>query len=52
MRAVRSEVAVFALVVDAKDGQAETYYRHHGFTAFGSHPRQLFLPFTNLATKS
>jgi ribosomal protein S18 acetylase RimI-like enzyme len=52
MRALRSEVAVFALVVDAKDDHAEAFYRHHGFSAFGSLPRQLFLPLTNLATKS
>jgi ribosomal protein S18 acetylase RimI-like enzyme len=28
-RAVRSEVAVFALVVDGKDERAEAFYRHH-----------------------
>jgi GNAT superfamily N-acetyltransferase len=44
----RSEVAVFALVVDAKDDQAETFYRHHDFITFGSQPRQLVLPLTNL----
>lgn len=43
LRARRSEVAVFALVVDAKDDDAETFYRHHGFTAFGSLPRHLIL---------
>ena len=43
-RATRSEVAVYALVVDAKDGQAESFYRHHGFIAFGSSPRNLILP--------
>jgi ribosomal protein S18 acetylase RimI-like enzyme len=42
-RAARSDVAVFALVVDAKDDQAEAFYRHRGFTAFGSLPRQLIL---------
>lgn len=42
-RAARSDVAVFALVVDAKDDQAEAFYRHHGFAAFGSLPRQLIL---------
>lgn len=47
MRAVRSEVAVFALIVDAKDAQAEDFYRHHGFVHFGSLPRQLVLPLTN-----
>lgn len=44
LRAKRSEVAVFGLVVDAKDEQAEAFYRHHGFTAFGSIPNQLILP--------
>jgi ribosomal protein S18 acetylase RimI-like enzyme len=43
-RAGRSEVAVYALVVDAKDEQAESFYRHHGFVAFGSMPRCLILP--------
>ncbi|AUB85456.1 GNAT family N-acetyltransferase [Candidatus Thiodictyon syntrophicum] len=43
-RAARSEVAVFALVVDAKDEQAEAFYRHQGFAPFGLVPRQLFLP--------
>jgi hypothetical protein len=47
-RSLRSEVAVFALVFDAKDDQAETFYRHHGFVAFGSQSRQLVLPLTNL----
>lgn len=46
MRALRSEVAVFALMVDAKDEQAEAFYRHHGFATFGSLPRQLLLPLT------
>jgi ribosomal protein S18 acetylase RimI-like enzyme len=43
-RAAQSEVAVYALVVDAKDEQAESFYRHHGFIAFGSIPRTLILP--------
>ena len=43
-RVSRSEVAVFALAVDAKDDQAEAFYRHHGFVGFGSAPRQLILP--------
>ncbi len=47
MRAIRSEVAVFAIVVDAKDDQAATFYQHHGFVAFGSLPHQLILPLTN-----
>jgi ribosomal protein S18 acetylase RimI-like enzyme len=52
MRASRSEVAVFALVVDAKDGQAEEFYRHHGFIAFGSVPRQFIFSLANLAAAS
>lgn len=42
-RAARSELAVFALVVDAKDDQAEAFYRHHGFVPFGAATRQLLL---------
>jgi len=44
MRALRSEIAVFALVVDAKDHEAAAFYRHHGFSAFASSPRQLIAP--------
>lgn len=43
-RAVRSEPAVFALVVDAKDEAAAAFYRHHGFHPFASRPSSLFLP--------
>jgi predicted GNAT family N-acyltransferase len=50
-RSLRSEIAVFALVVDAKDAEAEGFYRHHGFVSFGSQPRQLVLPLTNVVTK-
>jgi ribosomal protein S18 acetylase RimI-like enzyme len=46
-RAIRSEVAVFALVVDAKDDQAVSFYHHHGFVEFGSLPNQLILSLTN-----
>ena len=49
MRALRSELAVFALVVDAKDEQAASFYQHHGFVAFGSRPRQFVLPLAKLA---
>ncbi len=50
-RSWRSEIAVFALVVDAKDAGAEGFYRHHGFVSFGSQPRQLVLPLTNVVIK-
>ena len=49
MRSARSEIAVFGLVVDAKNDQAVTFYRHHGFVAFGSIPRQFILPLTNFS---
>ena len=51
-RAIRSEVAVFALVVDAKDAQAAAFYRHFGFIEFGSLPNQLLLPLTTIKPTS
>lgn len=51
MRAARSEVAVFAPVVDAKDEQAIRFYRHLGFAVFGSLPNQLILPLQKLALR-
>ena len=50
-RSMRSEIVVFALVVDAKDAEAEGFYRHHGFVPFGSQPRQLVMPLTNVVIK-
>ncbi len=50
-RAARSEMAVFALVVDAKDDQAAAFYRHHDFVAFGSLPRQFIYPLANFAAR-
>lgn len=43
-RAVRSEIAAYALMVDAKDGAAAGFYRHHGFIALPSSSMTLFLP--------
>ena len=42
-RAVRSESAIFALLVDAKDEAAKCFYLHHGFLPFVSRPQSLFL---------
>lgn len=47
-RSCRSEIAVFALIVDAKDDPAVRFYQHHGFVSFASQPRQLFLPLTGI----
>jgi ribosomal protein S18 acetylase RimI-like enzyme len=47
-RLMRSEIAVSALIADAKDDPAEAFYHHHGFVPFGIQPRQLILPLTKL----
>lgn len=52
VRASRSEVAVFALVVDAKDDAAEAFYRHHGFQSFGTQARQLILSLMRFAREA
>ena len=44
MRVVRSEIAAYALVVDAKDNTAANFYRHHGFIEIANKPLTLFLP--------
>ncbi len=36
-------IAAMAVVVDAKDDAAETFYSHFGFLPFQAHPRRLFL---------
>lgn len=48
-RATRSEIASFALVVDAKDDAARTFYEHHGFVGLQDDPRHLFLPLARVA---
>lgn len=51
VRAIRSEVVVFAMVVDAKDDAAMAFYRHHGFEGFGGKDRQLIVSLKNFAPK-
>jgi ribosomal protein S18 acetylase RimI-like enzyme len=48
-RAVRSEIAAYALMVDAKDEASAAFYRHHGFIALPDSPRTLFLPLATVA---
>lgn len=43
-RAARSEIAAYALMLDAKDEAAAAFYRHHGFIALPDSPLALFLP--------
>ena len=40
----RKEVAAFALIVDALDESAKSYYEHFGFTPFADQPLSLYLP--------
>ncbi len=43
MLATRSEIAAYALMVDAKDDQAAAFYEHHGFIALSETPPTPFL---------
>lgn len=48
MRVMRSEIAAYALLVDAKDESAAGFYRHHGFIALPDSPLTLFLPLASV----
>lgn len=50
-RAARSEIAAYALMVDAKDGTAAAFYQHHGFIALPDSPHTLFLPLATVLTR-
>jgi ribosomal protein S18 acetylase RimI-like enzyme len=45
-RVVRASttIAVYALIVDAKNERAQAFYERYGFRAFASQPGRLFLP--------
>ena len=42
--AVSEEIAIYAMVVDAKNDKAKTFYRHYGFSRLASNDTRLFLP--------
>ncbi len=44
LQATRSDPAIFALLVDAKDVAALRFYEHLGFQPFTGRPRSLYLP--------
>jgi ribosomal protein S18 acetylase RimI-like enzyme len=44
IRASRSDPAIFAVIVDAKDERAVRFYEHLGFTRAVSRPATLFIP--------
>lgn len=50
-RASHTEIAAFALVVDAKDQTAADFYLHHGFVAFVATPLTLFLPLATVSSQ-
>ena len=43
-RAAVSDIAAYALLVDAKDDKAASFYQHHGFIPLPDSPLSLFLP--------
>ena len=48
-RAVRSEIASFAVVVDAKDEAALRFYEREGFLPLPDQPMKLFRPMADIA---
>lgn len=42
------QIAAMAVVVDAKDAQAESFYRHFDFQPFQQTPLRLFLPMSQI----
>jgi GNAT superfamily N-acetyltransferase len=44
LRIARSELGVFAMLVDAKDESAQRFYEHYGFTLLPGADRRLCLP--------
>jgi GNAT superfamily N-acetyltransferase len=48
-RAVRSEIASFAVVVDAKDEAARRFYERESFLPLSDQPLRLFRPMADIA---
>ncbi len=48
-RAHRSEIASFAVIVDAKDENARRFYQRESFLPFLDQPMKLFLPMADIA---
>ena len=47
-RAMRSEIASFAVIVDAKDDNARRFYEREGFLPFLDQPAKLFRPMADI----
>jgi len=52
-RVIESDIAAFALIVDAKDADAVAFYEHHGFSRLGvvATGRTLFIPLKGIAAR-
>lgn len=52
-RVIESDIAVFALIVDAKDEDAAAFYEHHGFSRLDveGDGRTLFIPLKGIAAR-
>jgi GNAT superfamily N-acetyltransferase len=48
-RAFRSEIATFAIIVDAKDDAARRFYERESFLPFPDQPLRLFRPMADIA---
>jgi GNAT superfamily N-acetyltransferase len=48
-RALRSEIASFAVIVDAKDENARRFYQRESFLSLPDQPMKLFLPMADIA---
>jgi GNAT superfamily N-acetyltransferase len=48
-RSVRSEIASFAVIVDAKDENARRFYERESFLSFPDQPMRLFRPMADIA---
>lgn len=48
-RAVQSEIASFAVIVDAKDENARRFYERESFLPFPDQPMKLFRPMVDIA---
>lgn len=48
-RALRSDIATFAILVDAKDDGASAFYRAYDFAPLDEAGRRLFIPMTQVA---
>jgi len=49
LRSLRSEIASFAVIVDAKDDGARRFYERESFLPFPDQPKRLFRPMADIA---